>query len=134
VAAPNTQSTTQIRYSWNEGKTWTKLKVSNDPIFIDNIIIEPKSTSQQFIIYGSYDNSTDVKSLLPGRAFRSEHAQLRPEPHSIASHGPDPMATTWLHPHASMVSRLVPANLHGKRQMQWRTHSHHHQSCLISMQ
>ena len=33
----------------------------------------------------------DVKSLLPGRAFRSEHAQLRPEPHSIASHGPDPM-------------------------------------------
>ena len=33
----------------------------------------------------------DAKSLLPGRAFRSEHAQLRPEPHSIASHGPDPM-------------------------------------------
>jgi len=59
VAAPNTQSTTQIRYSWNEGKTWTKLKVSNDPIYIDNIIIEPKSTSQQFIIYGSYDNSTE---------------------------------------------------------------------------
>jgi len=29
VAAPNTQATTQIRYSWNEGKTWTKLKVSN---------------------------------------------------------------------------------------------------------
>ena len=25
VAAPNTQSTTQIRYSWNEGKTSTKL-------------------------------------------------------------------------------------------------------------
>jgi len=46
VAAPNTQSTTQIRYSWNEGKTWTKLKVSDAAIFIDNIIIEPKSTSQ----------------------------------------------------------------------------------------
>lgn len=45
VAAPNIQSTTQIRYSWNEGKTWTKLKVSDDPIFIDNIIIEPKSTA-----------------------------------------------------------------------------------------
>ena len=59
VAAPNTQSTTQIRYSWNEGKTWTKLRVSEDPVFIDNIIIEPKSTSQQFVIYGSYDNSTD---------------------------------------------------------------------------
>jgi hypothetical protein len=59
VAAPNIASTTQIRYSWNEGKTWTKLKVSEDPIFIDNIIIEPKSTSQQFVIYGSYDNSTE---------------------------------------------------------------------------
>jgi hypothetical protein len=33
--------------------------VSEDPIFIDNIIIEPKSTSQQFVIYGSYDNSTN---------------------------------------------------------------------------
>lgn len=59
VAAPNIQSTKQVRYSWNEGKTWTKLTVSDAPIFIDNIIIEPKSTSQQFVIYGSYDNSTE---------------------------------------------------------------------------
>lgn len=48
-----------MRYSWNEGKTWTKLKISDSPIFIDNVIIEPKSTSQQFVIYGSYDNSTN---------------------------------------------------------------------------
>jgi hypothetical protein len=46
VAAPNLKSTTQIRYSWNEGKTWTKLKISEEPIFVENIIIEPKSTSQ----------------------------------------------------------------------------------------
>lgn len=59
VASPNTASTTQVRYSWNEGKTWTKLKVSDTPIFIDNIIIEPKSTAQQFVIYGSHDNSTE---------------------------------------------------------------------------
>jgi len=26
---------------------------------VDNIIIEPKSTSQQFVIYGSYDNSQE---------------------------------------------------------------------------
>jgi hypothetical protein len=62
VAAPNVQSTTQVRYSWNEGKTWTKLKVSDSPIFIDNIIIEPKSTAQQFVIYGSYDNSSEEAS------------------------------------------------------------------------
>lgn len=59
VAAPNTQSTTQVRYSWNEGKTWTKLKISDEAIFIDNIIIEPKSTAQQFVVYGSYDKSTE---------------------------------------------------------------------------
>ena len=25
VAAPNSKATTQIRYTWNEGKTWTNL-------------------------------------------------------------------------------------------------------------
>mmetsp|Transcript_29704 Transcript_29704/g.45285 ORF Transcript_29704/g.45285 Transcript_29704/m.45285 type:complete len:857 (-) Transcript_29704:59-2629(-) len=63
VAAPNLQSTTQIRYSWNEGKTWQMLKVSDEPIFVDNIIIEPKSTAQQFVIYGSYDNTTENGSF-----------------------------------------------------------------------
>jgi len=59
VAAPNLEATTQIRYSWNEGKTWMKLTVSDKPIFVDNIIIEPKSTAQQFVIYGSYDESKE---------------------------------------------------------------------------
>jgi hypothetical protein len=45
VAAPNTASTREVRYSWNEGKTWQRLQVSEVPIFIENIIIEPKSTS-----------------------------------------------------------------------------------------
>lgn len=34
VAAPNTLSTKEVRYSWDEGKTWTKLRVSDSPIFI----------------------------------------------------------------------------------------------------
>ena len=59
LAAPNTESTKQIRYSWDEGKTWNKLEVSEVPIFVDNIIIEPKSTAQQFVIYGAYDNTTE---------------------------------------------------------------------------
>ena len=59
VAAPNTLSTKEVRYSWDEGKTWTKLRVSDSPIYIQNIIAEPKCTSQQFVIYGAYDNATE---------------------------------------------------------------------------
>jgi len=36
------------------------MKISEEAIFIDNIIIEPKSTAQQFVIYGSYDNSSNI--------------------------------------------------------------------------
>jgi hypothetical protein len=45
-------ATTEIEYSWDEGMTWTALKISENPIFVENIIIEPNSISQQFIIYG----------------------------------------------------------------------------------
>jgi len=61
VAAPNTQATTQIRYSWNEGKTWTKLKVSAEPIWVENIIATYDSVTQNFILYGTYDKSTENK-------------------------------------------------------------------------
>jgi hypothetical protein len=68
-----------VRYSWNEGKTWTKLKISDSPIFIDNVIIEPKSTSQQFVIYGSYDNST-TESTEGGEGVEGEE---KPPPPSV---------------------------------------------------
>jgi len=57
VAAANTEATTQIRYSWNEGTTWTKLQISDVPIYVDNIIVEPKATSLQFILYGAYEQN-----------------------------------------------------------------------------
>ena len=44
---------TEILYSYNEGKTWNELKISYDNITISNIIIEPLSISQQFVIYGT---------------------------------------------------------------------------------
>jgi len=61
VAAPNTQATTQIRYSWNEGKTWTKLKVSAEPIWVENIISTYESVTQNFILYGTYDKTAESK-------------------------------------------------------------------------
>lgn len=90
VAAPNHESTKQIRYSWDEGKTWQKLQVSDVPIFVDNIIIEPKSTAQQFVIYGSYDNSTeDAKGDLADNVKKASEMDTFGSP--TASRGEDIM-------------------------------------------
>ena len=52
VAAPDQEATEFIWYSWNEGLTWEKLRISNSPIQISNIIIEPSNTGEHFVIYG----------------------------------------------------------------------------------
>jgi hypothetical protein len=45
VMAPNTVKTTEVFYSYNEGESWHSLTVSDTPIDVTNIIIEPESTS-----------------------------------------------------------------------------------------
>jgi hypothetical protein len=52
VIAKKNQPTTDIEFSWDEGLTWETLKISEISMFIENIIIEPNSVSQQFIVYG----------------------------------------------------------------------------------
>lgn len=52
VMAPMNKATNEIIFSWDEGKTWKELTVSKDPLEINNIIIEPNSVSQQFVVYG----------------------------------------------------------------------------------
>lgn len=44
----------EIEITWDEGITWQSIKISEEPLFIENIIIEPNSVSQQFMVYGSY--------------------------------------------------------------------------------
>jgi len=41
----------------DEGITWVKLKISDEDILIENIIIEPKSLAQDFVVYGSQDQN-----------------------------------------------------------------------------
>ncbi len=41
VMAMNMQPTTEILYSFNEGKTWHTMDISSVPIDVTNIIIEP---------------------------------------------------------------------------------------------
>ena len=52
VMAPMTTSTSSVIFSWDEGKTWKELTISKDPLEVSNIIIEPNSVSQQFVVYG----------------------------------------------------------------------------------
>lgn len=52
VMAPMNHATKDIIFSWDEGKTWQTITIAKEPIEVTNIIIEPESTSQQFVVYG----------------------------------------------------------------------------------
>jgi hypothetical protein len=52
LIADNINPTNIILYSWDEGLTFEETKISDEKIYIKNIIIEPTSTSQHFIVYG----------------------------------------------------------------------------------
>jgi hypothetical protein len=73
--AKNLDPTNSVLYTFNEGKTWHELEISSTPIDITNIIIEPYSISQQFVIYGSYvdGNDTEVKGIVITVDFKNLH-------------------------------------------------------------
>jgi len=56
--ASNQHAVTEIMLSWNEGLTWEYLKISDVPIEVENIIIEPTNTAEKFIIYGRAKGDT----------------------------------------------------------------------------
>lgn len=53
VMAQNDRPVNEVHYSFNEGKTWHALQIANEPFDITNVIIEPMSVSQEFVVYGS---------------------------------------------------------------------------------
>jgi Sortilin, neurotensin receptor 3, len=61
VMAKHGVPTNEVLYSYNEGKTWNELQISDSNIMISNIIIEPLSISQQFVVYGT-ETDTDTWS------------------------------------------------------------------------
>jgi hypothetical protein len=63
VIAKKNIAITEIEFSWDEGENWQTLKISDVPVYVENIIIEPNSISQQFILYGvAAQPSNDVDS------------------------------------------------------------------------
>jgi len=60
VMAYDEGSTDRLLYSWDQGVSWKELKISDTPIQIENIIIEPEATSERFVVYGWQDDSVGV--------------------------------------------------------------------------
>ena len=54
VIAPKDHPTNYIEFSWDEGISWETLHISDRDLYVENIIIEPNSISQQFMVYGTY--------------------------------------------------------------------------------
>mmetsp|Transcript_21062 Transcript_21062/g.34791 ORF Transcript_21062/g.34791 Transcript_21062/m.34791 type:complete len:896 (+) Transcript_21062:61-2748(+) len=53
VIVDDSEETTDLKYSWNEGKTWTVFSFSSTPMEIDELITPPGLGKKQFILYGT---------------------------------------------------------------------------------
>lgn len=94
VLAEDNKATDEVLYSWDEGKTWNEIKISSEKMFIRNIIIEPTSTSQHFVIYGHTQNKKGVKKgILIGLDFSSLHEPMCRNPTNPGSSDSD--YETW---------------------------------------
>lgn len=52
VMARNHEPTKEIIYSFDEGLNWHTMEIADSPFYVTNIIIEPMSISQEFVVYG----------------------------------------------------------------------------------
>lgn len=68
MVASDQKASQYVYYTWNEGLSWSMLKVSDTPLEITNIIIEPSNTAQKFILYGRTTTTTsDSKGVIKAR-------------------------------------------------------------------
>ncbi|OEH80039.1 putative sortilin [Cyclospora cayetanensis] len=58
VMADDTRKTNQVVFSWNEGQSWYDFELGSSPLFVDNIVIEPNSSSVEFLLYGKRENDS----------------------------------------------------------------------------
>eukprot|EP01068_Selenidium_serpulae_P014006 Selendium_serpulae@DN6037_c0_g1_i2.p1 len=57
VMADDTRKTSQVVFSWNEGQSWFDFELGQYPLDVDNIVIEPNSSSVEFLLYGTRDDA-----------------------------------------------------------------------------
>lgn len=68
-------TTDTIIYSWDEGKTFEEIKISNYQIQIKDVIIEPTEMALNFIVVGSTKVENDFKNIIIGLDFESLHTR-----------------------------------------------------------
>lgn len=73
VMAEDTKNTNVILYSWDEGISWQEHRFSDVKMKIDNIIIEPDSLSQKFVLYGTTNNKGETKGVIVSVDFTNLH-------------------------------------------------------------
>ena len=73
ILADNMNPTNTLYYSWDEGLSFQDLKISDEKLLITNVIIEPTSTSQHFIVYGLTAKKGVKKGVVIGLDFTGLH-------------------------------------------------------------
>eukprot|EP00743_Colponemidia_sp_Colp-15_P002319 GILK01002514.1.p1 GENE.GILK01002514.1~~GILK01002514.1.p1 ORF type:complete len:898 (+),score=135.65 GILK01002514.1:39-2696(+) len=63
VMADDQKATKEILFTWNEGLTWEIFEFYNKEIEVENIVIEPNATAQQFLVYGTLEGKGVIVQL-----------------------------------------------------------------------
>lgn len=63
VMADDSKQTNQVVFSWNEGQNWYDFELGDHPVNVDNIVIEPNSSSVEFLLYGSREGEGVIYHL-----------------------------------------------------------------------
>jgi hypothetical protein len=73
VIADDQNPTDKVLYTWDEGLTWHELQISNEKMMVKNIIIDPNSISQNFVVYGEKTKNGEKKGVAVAVDFKGLH-------------------------------------------------------------
>ena len=87
LIAENNKLTNLIQFTWDEGLTWEKLIISEEKIYIVNIVNEKNTMNNNFIIYGYKIGKNYKKGIVIGINFNDyyEKCKLPNEPNNPLS-------------------------------------------------
>jgi len=73
LMAKDNLATNEMIYSWNEGLTWETYLFSESKVEVTNILNDPRTISQNFLLYGGKYDSNSTKSVVVALNFEGLH-------------------------------------------------------------